>query len=393
MVKVTKINSKVYQIKIIDKEVRDFHGCVYPVKYGSSYNSYLIIDEKIVLVDTIDDIYYEEFLQHLKVLLGERTIDYIVVNHVEPDHSGCYSSIISEFPNAKTYTSIAGEKAMHAHFFKELEFTTVTKNDSVNIGEYTLRFLETPLVHWPDNMFTYLDGANILFSNDAFGQLIVDDVSYDYQVNSDYFYDLFDEYYANIVWPCNKSVGRALESFNQQNWKVDYICPAHGLIIKDEIYKVIQRYCDFVANKVSNKAVIVYETMWGNSKVMAYLLEKILVERGYDVKIFQLSKSRISEVMKELMDAKLVCIGSGNYNNCILPPVADFLERLKASQFTNRKAFVFGSYGWSKATLNNLVERLELASFKVISEPIYIQYVPNDTELLEFKQIVEKLEI
>jgi flavorubredoxin len=393
MIRVNKLNSKVYQIKVIDTSVRDFHGCVYPVKEGSSYNCYLILDEQITLVDLVDDIYFPQVLNQIKQILGDLKIDNVIVNHVEPDHAGGYELLIKEYPNLKSYTSRAGEKAMQSHFFGNYEYTTVGFGDELKTGEYTLKFFETPLVHWPDNMWTYLEEEHILFSNDAFGQLLVDDVSYDFEVGLDRLLDFSKEYYANIVWPQNTHVGRLFNKFLPLGWEIKIIAPSHGVMLKSHIAEMYRQYQDFVANKTKKKAVIVYETMWGNSQTMGQAIKGHLDFLGYETKMYQLSKTRVSKVLKELVDAELLVIGSGNYNNCVLPPVADFLERLKASRFTDRKSFVFGSYGWMKVPLQNLVERLEDANFKVIGDPLYIQYVPNELEIEDLKAKLSALEL
>ncbi|MGL4383337.1 MAG: FprA family A-type flavoprotein [Bacilli bacterium] len=388
MVSVNKIKENIYQIKVIDREVRNFHGCVYPVLHGSTYNSYLVLDEQVTLIDMIDDIYFDEIYPEIIKLLNGRDVDNIIINHVEPDHSGSYELIINKFKNAKTYTSKAGEKAMQAHFFKAYHYHTVGLNDSIKTGKYTFSFMETPLVHWPDNMWTYLHEEQILFSNDAFGQLLVDDVVYDSDVSLFKFVDFMKEYYANIVYPCNVNVERALNALSKSKWSLKLIAPSHGLVLKDYIKESFSLYHDMIGNKTIDKAIVVYESMWGNTKAMALVIANELKAKGYEVKIYQLSRCHISEVMKELCDAKLLAIGSGNYNNCVLPPVAAFLERLHSTKYLNRQALVFGSYGWIKAPLQKLVERLNDANFNVISDPMYIQYVPNDDEKSDLQQAV-----
>lgn len=393
MMSINKITNNIYQIKIIDLNTRDFHGCVYPVKEGTSYNSYLIVDEKVVLIDTIDDIYYNHLQNALDRILGERSIDYVIINHVEPDHSGSYASIIKRYPNAITYTSKMGEKAMQNHFFGSYEYHQVSYPDTLSTGNYTLAFLETPMVHWPDNMWTYCIEEKILFSNDAFGQLIVDDVAFASEVGLDKYLDYSKEYYANIVWPCNNSVLKLLERLNEIKWEFKVIAPSHGLMNKEYINEIVGQYYEFTQNKLNKKALVLYESMWNNSKQMAMVISNELKLKGYEVKTYQISKTRVSEIMKEMVDTKLVAIGSGNYNNHILPPVADLLERFSASKFLGRKAIVFGSYGWAKVPLHNLIERLEEANFEVISKPLYIQYVLNEEKEKDLRKEISSLDL
>ncbi|MDR1781450.1 MAG: FprA family A-type flavoprotein [Bacilli bacterium] len=381
MVKVNKIKDNIYQIRVIDKENKNFHGCIFPVIDGSSYAFYLIMDEQVTLVDTIDDIYYDEVLPEIDKLLNGRKIDNVIVNHVEPDHEGSFALVMKDNPQANVYTSKAGIKAMQEQFFKEYNYNVVGYGDSLNIGKYNLLFMETPLVHWPDNMWTYLQEEKILFSNDAFGQLLVDDVVYDEELDKDKLLKYSREYYANIVMPNNKNVKALLTKFANVNWDIELICPAHGIMLKGYIKDMLAQYQSFANNTIiDNKALVVYESIWGNTKLMAQSIVDELVSKGYEVKSYQLSKSRISEIMDEMMDTKLLVLGSSNHNNCILPPVADFLERVKATHFENRNGIVFGSYGWAKIPFNDLKERLAAAKFNILTEPIIVNYTPHQEE-------------
>jgi len=391
MIRVNKIKDNIYQIKVIDDETRSFHGCIFPVLDGASYNCYLVLDEQVTLIDTVDDVFFAEVFVEIKKILNGKNIDNVIINHVEPDHSGSFALIMKEFPNAKAYTSKAGIKAMHNQFFKDYEYHVVGTNDSLNIGKYDLLFFETPLVHWPDNMWTYLKEEEILFSNDAFGQLLIDDVLYDEEITLDKLLAYSKEYYANIVWPNNKSVKATLAKFIALDWKIKIIAPAHGIVLKKYINQMIEQYTEFTENKTEKKAVVIYESIWSNTKIMANLITDELKELGFEVKEYQISKSRISEIITELTDAELLILGTGNHNNCLLPPIADFLERLKASRFEGRKAIVFGSYGWSPAPFNDLKNRLIDAKFEVLGEPIINNYTPSNEAKVNIAEKVDEL--
>lgn len=381
MIKTNKIKDRIYQIKVIDTKAMDFHGCIYPTQEGSSYNCYLVVDEQITLIDVIDTVYFDLLLKEIKGIIGDQNIDNIIINHVEPDHSGGYEMMKAVYPDANSYTSVSGKRAMQHHFFNDHVYTTVKTGDTLNTGEYTFSFCETPLVHWPDNMWTYLECEQMLFSNDAFGQLIVDDAIYDCEVGLEKVLAFSKEYYANILLPVNVSVKGALLKFLDLGWTVRKILPSHGVIIREYINDIFAQYRDMANVKLSKKAVIVYETVWGNTRKLANVYAQQLAEKGYEVKLYQLSECRISEVMTELSDAQLLLIGTGNYNNCLLPTIADFMERLRASKLTGRKALVFGSYGWAKVHLQRLHNDLIDAKFEVLADPYYVMYVPDDESI------------
>lgn len=388
MIKTNKINDNIFQIRVIDQDEKNFHGCLFPVIHGTSYSCYLIIDEEITLIDTIEKKYFCEVHQEIEKILNDRTIDNIIINHVEPDHSGSFAAVMSCYPNAKIYTSKAGVKGMQEQFFKEYRYNPVGLGDNIKTGKYTLSFMETPLVHWPDNMWTYLEEEQILFSNDAFGQLLVDDVVYDSEISKDKLLDFSKEYYANIVLPNNKNVAATLTKFATTNWNIKLIAPSHGIMIKDHIDAMINQYAEFARVSLKKKAVIVYDTIWHNTETLANSFYKTLFNEGYEVKIYKLSTSRVSEVIRELIDTKLILIGTSNQNNCILPTVADFIERLKALKLENRQALVFGSYGWSPVPFNNLVNTLEQIKIEVITKPLIVCYKPKEEELLQLNNVL-----
>ncbi len=391
MIKVNKIKENIYQIRVMDLESKNFHGCLFPVEDGTSYACYLIIDDEITLIDTIDDIYFDDVIVEIQKILDGKKIDNIVINHVEPDHSASFELVKDLYPEAKVYTSKSGVKAMQAHFFKEHTYLPVGVNDEFSTGKYTFTFLDTSLVHWPDNMWTYLKEEKILFSNDGFGQLLVDDVVYDEEISLERLLDYSREYYANIIWPNNVNTGNALKKFDKLDWEIDLIAPGHGIMIKKHINEMIEQYREFVAAQTKKKALIVYDSIWSNTQTMSQVIKMELEKAGWEVKDYKLSDSRVSIIIKEAIDSQLFVIGSGNQNNCLLPTVADFLERLKASHFKNRDAVAFGSYGWAPVPFKNLTERLSEAGFNVLGDPIIVNYRPNDEEKAMVAQKLNEL--
>lgn len=393
MVRVDQIKDNVYQIRVIDKETRNFHGSIFPVIEGASYNCYIVIDDQITLIDTIEAKYFDDVFVEVKKILDGRKIDNLVVNHVEPDHSGSFELFTKEFPKANIYTSKAGVKGMQRNYFEDHDYNEVGFGDEIKTGKYTLAFAETPLVHWPDNMWTFLKEEKILFSNDAFGQLLVDDVLYDDEIAKERVLKFSREYYANIVWPCNKNVEDVLNKLPEINWDFNIMAPSHGVVIKGYLPDMVEQYTNFVkAETKKDKALIVYETVWGNTHKMADAIEAELVAEGMDVKKYHISESRVSEIIDEMIDTEFLFIGTSNHNNCLLPPVADFVERLASSRFYDRQAVIFGSYGWAGVLpFSDLEERLEKANFKVIADPITLNYKPNEKDQKDIRKFVNKL--
>lgn len=388
MVIVNKIKENIYQIRVVDKESKNFHGCLFPVIDGTSYASYLVLDDQVTLIDTIETKYFPQFEKALDEILVGRKIDNLIINHVEPDHSQSFALTKEKYPETKVYTSKSGIKGMQEQFFKDYEYISVQTDDSINTGKYNFIFKETPLVHWPDNMWTYLPEEQILFSNDAFGQLIVDDVVYDSEISVDKLLAYSKEYYANIVWPNNMQVKNLLTKLAANPLDIKLIAPSHGIMIKEYINEIMNQYQEFTEAKTTNKALVIYDSIWGNTENMAYTLVDELKEIGFETKIFSLSNDRISEIMSELLDTQLLVLGSSNHNNCILPTVADFLERLKASRFKERDAIVFGSYGWANIPFKDLATRVEACGFKLLAEPIIINYTPNNQENQNIKNLL-----
>ena len=265
MIKVVEIADKIHKIKITDKDETDFHGTLFPVENGVSYGSYLILDEQVTLIDTFEMKFFDEVKPMLDKLLNGRPIDNIIVQHVEPDHSDSFQIFKQAFPEAKAYCSKLAVKEMQQNFFIDVDYIPVSFPDFISTGEYTLRFFETPNVHWPDNMWTYLEEKKILFSNDGFGQLISKDILTDEEISVEELLAHSKEYYCNIVFSNNASVLRLLKRFTELQWDVDLVCPAHGIMIKKHLGALIQQYSDLANEVKEQKAVIVYETIWGNT--------------------------------------------------------------------------------------------------------------------------------
>lgn len=382
--KALKIKDNIYWVGAIDWDLRNFHG--YLTQRGSTYNAYLVIDEKITLIDTVKSYCSEEMIKRISSVIDPSKIDYIVSNHVEMDHSGSLPEIVKLAPNAKVYTSLSGVKGLTAHYGSELNYEVVKPGVPVILGKRSLQFVFTPMVHWPDNMLTYMPEEQILFSNDAFGQHIASSQRFD----SEYSYDIIMEearkYYANIVLPYGAQVQKALEQASKLDIKV--IAPSHGIIWKEHISEIVKNYYSWASNETAKKAVIVYDTMWGSTKKMALAIAEAFEAEGYNYSLNNLNETHISDIMTDLIDAEFVCVGSPTLNNGMLPSVAAFLTYLKGLAPKNRKAIVFGSYGWGGQSVGLIEDYLKASDFELVASE-RISYIPSSDQLDAIKEKIK----
>lgn len=391
-----QIKQNIYWVGVHDFNCRHFHGNMFPIDDGTTYNAYLIVDEEITLIDTVEEEFMDIMMERIHSIIEDRLIDNIIVQHAEPDHSGGFSKIMELYPNAKPYASNAGVNIMMKQYFKEYAYRKVKTMDSICTGKYTLSFIEMPLIHWPDNMMTYVKEQNILFSNDAFGQHIAS-------------YDIFDDahgldkcikqaksYYANIVMPYGMQVEKKLNEIAKLNLSIDMIAPAHGVIWRTYIADILKAYMEFATFASKDKVVIVYESIWKHTQAMAEALAEGLGRNGICVKIYKESITSSAIIMEEMMDAKAVLIGSGCYNNDIASNIQGFLAKLKTCHMKQKYALGFGSYGWYKNTTTEVNKHLEDAGFTLLNDELLAQnYTPTSDDLdhlMEMgKQIAEKL--
>ena len=382
-----EIRKDIYWVGGIDWDIRNFHG--YLTQRGTSYNAYLILDKKIVLVDTVKHYLFDEMLNRLKKIIDPTKIDYILSNHVEMDHSGSIPKMLELIPNAKIITSIQGEKGLRRHYKQNWDFHVVKSGDNLNIGKRTLTFVHTPMVHWPDSMVTYLPEEKLLFSNDAFGQHIASSERYDDEIGWDILKEEATKYYGNIVMPFGDQVKKAIKSLSQLS--IDLICPSHGIIWRSFIPRILEEYGKWSNYDTENKALIVYDSMWGSTEKMSYKLREGLEEMSILVTMRNLKTNHISDVITDLLTSKMVLMGSPTLNNGLLPSVGSFLTYIKGLRPRKRIGFAFGSYGWggqAVAAIENVMKEL---SWNIPIEGIKINYIPDKEELLKVKEIGKKL--
>lgn len=379
-----KIKENIYWVGGIDWDLRNFHG--YLTQRGSTYNAYLIIDEKITLVDTVKHYLADEMISRISQIVDPSKIDYVVSNHTEMDHSGALPVIMGMATNAQVITSPNGQKGLKAHYKKDWNFKIMKSGDTLKLGKYSLNFVLTPMVHWPDNMVAYMPEENILFSNDAFGQHIASRERFEEEYQLDIILQEAKKYYANIVLPYSQQVQNALKSL--AGLKLDAIAPSHGIIWRSSIEKLLKEYDVWSSNATQRRAIIIYDTMWNSTKKLAYAIAGAFEAKCISTSFFSLQNNHISDIMTEVISSEFICVGSPTLNNNILPTVAGFLTYLKGLAPKNRTALAFGSYGWGGQSVGIIEETFKSCGFKMLNS-IKTQYIPDWDALCE---IADKLE-
>lgn len=384
--KAVEVKKGIYWVGAVDWSLRSFHG--YTTKRGSTYNAYLIIDEKITLVDTVKAPFAAEMISRIKSVIDPSKIDYIVSNHVEMDHSGAIKDVLALAPNAKVVTSAPqGVKGLTAHY-GEMDFMPVKSGDTLSLGSRTLSFVPTPMLHWPDNMVTYCPEEKILFSNDAFGQHYASGGRFD---DEEPLGDVLHEartYYANIVMPYSVQAAGAVKA--AEGLDIELIAPSHGVMWRSHISEIIEEYKKWSSLKMNKEAVVVFDSMWHSTEKMAKTIVEAFASKGYNAKLCDLKAWDNSEVINEILTAEYIAVGSPTLNNQMLPTVASFLTYLKglAPKNSGKKAFAFGSYGWGGQSIGLVEKELTDCGFEIALEKQRIQYIPSQESLDELENKV-----
>jgi len=388
------IKNNVYWIGKVDWDLKKFHGDEYSTHKGSTYNSYLIQEEKNVIIDTVWLPFAEEFVQNLKKEIDLKKIDYIIANHAEIDHSGALPELMREIPDTPIYCTKNALDSIKGHYHQDWNFKVVKTGDTLEIGNgKKLIFIEAPMLHWPDSMFEYLTEDNILFSNDAFGQ---------HYANEFLFNDLVDQnelmveclkYYANILTPFSKLVIQKIQQFLNLNLPLDMICTSHGVIWRDDPAQIVHKYLAWADGYQEDQVTIVYDTMWNGTRIMAeYIAEGITVTAPeLNVKLFNAAHSDKNDIITEIFKSKLILVGSPTVNKGILTGLAGLMEEIKGLRFLNKQAAAFGTYGWSGESPAVIQKMLEDAGFEIISEPAKAKWNPNEESRLECYKFGESL--
>ncbi len=371
----------IFWVGVVDWNARNFHGFTYSTHRGTSYNAYLIVDEKVALVDTVYGPFSSEMIERIREVIEPSKIDYIVANHVETDHSGAIGEVLNLAPDAKVIGTAKCREGLEKHYFGNWGFQVVKTGDTIELGKHTLTFLEAPMLHWPDSMFTYISQDELLLPNDAFGQHLASSKLFDDEVDEKILMDEASKYYANILWPLSSLVNRKIQEVQRLGLKIKMIAPSHGIIWRSNTAKIIEAYLRWANGESKGKVVVVYDTMWNSTEKMAFAIVEGLKSEGIEVALFRIPFSDRGDIFKELLEARGIMVGSSTINNSILPTLAPFLEEIGGLRPLNKVAAVFGSYGWGGQAANIIEERLEKAGIQVILPSLKVRWVPDRDEI------------
>ncbi len=369
----------------IDWELKKFHGEEYSTHRGSTYNSYLIRDEKTVLIDTVWHPFAKEFVETLKKEIDLNDIDFIVANHAEIDHSGGLPELLRHIPGTPIYCTRNAVKSLKGHYHQDWNFKIVKTGDKLNLGSKELIFIEAPMLHWPDSMFCYLTKDNILFSNDAFGQHYASELMYNDLVDQAELFQECIKYYANILTPFSRFVEKKIDQFVNLNLPLDMLCTSHGVIWRDNPLQIVEKYMKWANDYQENQVTIIYDTMWNGTRRMAEAIAKGIkeVDPTLLIKLFNSARSDMNDIITEIFKSKLIIVGSPTINKGILHSVAAIIEMIKGLSFKNKKAVGFGTYGWSGESVKIINEELKEAGFEVLNEGIKALWYPDENSLQE----------
>jgi flavorubredoxin len=377
--KAIKISDKVYFVGAIDWSIRDFHG--YSTNRGTTYNAYLILADKITLIDTVKAPFRDELISRIASVVDPEKIDYIISNHSEMDHTGCLPEVIKTVKPEKVFTSKIGAKTLAEHFKLENEITAVNDGESISLGNMNLTFFEARMLHWPESMFSYLSEQGLLFSQDAFGMHLAASERFADEIDQRLLEHEGAKYFANILLPFSSFVIKLLEKMDRLSLTIKMLAPDHGPIWRKDVTRMPELYSGWAAQKPTNKAVIAYDTMWGSTAAMARAIGEGLVSGGASVKLMPLKSSHRSDVATEILDAGAFVVGSPTINNNMFPTVADLLYYIKGLKPQNLIGSAFGSYGWSGEATGQIEDILKGMNVELADHGVRIKYVPYEEEL------------
>jgi flavorubredoxin len=368
----------IHWVGAIDWNIRDFHG--YSTSLGTTYNAFLILDEKNVLIDTVKSPFYLEMLGRISEIIDPSKIDIIISNHVEADHSGSLPQILERIGNPTVITSAKGQKGLEKYYQRPMKFKTVKTGDTLSIGRRTLAFIEAPMLHWPDSMFTYANEDQILFPNDAFGQHVASSQRFEDELEGEAMRHAA-KYYANILWPLAPLILRKVDEVVKMGIPIDMIAPSHGLIWRRDPGRIIQAYAEWSQGRAGKKILVIYDTMWGSTESIARAILKGLTQEGAEAKLLHLRSNHRSDIIEEMLEAKGVLLGSPTLNNGMFPTMGDFLTYMRGLRPKGKTFALFGSHGWGAGALKEMRENLEKEKFEVWDKELNIQYAPDQGEL------------
>jgi len=376
-----KVLDDIYWVGAVDWDVRTFHGFTYSTHRGTTYNSYLIVDDKIALVDSVYAPFAAEMMARIREVVPPEKIDYVIANHVETDHSGSIAEVLKHAPKAKVVGTARCKQGLSKHYFGDWDFQVVKTGDEIELGKRKLKFIEAPMLHWPDSMFTYIEKDALLMPNDAFGQHIATSKRFNDEIDENSLMVEAGKYYANILWPLSSLVIKKIEEVQKQEIKISMIAPSHGVIWRSTPMKIVEAYLRWAKGESEKRVLVVYDTMWGSTEKMARAIVDGISSANVEAKVYRIPSSDRGDIIGDLLEAKGILVGSSTINNGILPTLAPLLEDLKGLKPRGKIAAAFGSYGWAGGSIKVIEESLRQAGMEIASPSMSVNWVPNKEEI------------
>lgn len=384
-----KIADGIFSVGVTDWNIRDFHG--YSTYEGTTYNAYLILDDKITLIDTVKKGFGDQLLANISAIVDPKKIDYMISNHTEMDHSSSLPRVMHKIGEDKPlYCSKMGKKNLSKHYSQKWNYQPVENLQTLSLGKRTVTFMETRMLHWPDSMFTYVNEDKLLFSSDAFGQHYAGPEKFDDQIGDDIFPHA-KKYFANILMPYAPLILKLVDTVTKMGLQIDTICPDHGIIWRKDPSKIINRYVEWSKMAPKRKALVIYDTMWHSTEAMAEAIVGALIQEGVNAKPMHLRNCHRSDIITDVLDAGAIIVGSPTLNNGLFPTVADFLTYMKGLKPLNKIGASFGSFGWSGESVKLVAKALEEMKFDVIDPGVRLQYVPDEKRLAACETLGKKI--
>ena len=378
MNKVT-VAEDIFWVGVVDWNIRDFHG--YITSRGTTYNAYLILDQKTALVDTVKHNFAKELLRNVEDLADLDKIDYIIVNHVEMDHSSGLPMVMEKANNATIIASEKGKETIICHYGNNFNIQTVKTGDTLKLGDRTLTFVEAPMLHWPDSMMTYVTPDKILMPNDAFGQHLASSQRFDDEIDEHVLMEEAKKYYANILTPLGPLITRKIQEVVAMCVAPTIIAPSHGIVWRSNPSRIVNAYLQWSEGKSRRKVAIVYDTMWGSTDKMAHAIAEGATSQGAEVKILKLRATDLTEIVTQIHDSKAVIVGSPTLNNQMFPTLGSFLTYISGLKPKGKVWSFFGSYGWGGGAVRGMTEMARKAGFEIHEPGIEVKYIPSSDDL------------
>lgn len=377
-----EIVKDVFWVGALDYNIRNFHGYSYTTHNGTTYNAYLVVGEKVALIDTVMGPFASEMFGRISKVVDPGKIDFVISNHTEMDHSGATPEVLKKTSNATLVCTSRAVEELKKHYRNGWEIKTVKTGDELDLGGKTLRFYEAPMLHWPESMFTYYVEQELLMPNDAFGQHYATEKRFADEVDQTVLWRQAEKYYANILWPLSRMVQRKIEEVVELGLPIKMIAPSHGLIWRKEPLQIVTRYLEWAkGERKTDRVVVTWDTMWESTTKIARSIAEGISSEGLEPVLMLIPHSDRSDIMADLLEARGILVGSSTIHNDILPTVAPVLSDLEVLKPVGKKCAAFGSYGWGGGAVKRIQESMEKGKMEVIMEPFTVKWVPDEGEL------------